>query len=77
MSEQNTGGYFKLVLNDYLKEHHISKYRLRIDANLQPTQLQNYCRGNIQRIDLAVMARICDALHCELQDILIYVKPNA
>ncbi|MDO5602133.1 MAG: helix-turn-helix transcriptional regulator [Oscillospiraceae bacterium] len=77
MSEHEPCGYFKLELDAYLKQHHISKYRLRQDANLQPTQLQTYCRGEVQRIDLAVMARICHALNCELWDILHYIKPEA
>ena len=69
-------GYFRLELEKYLKEHHITKYQLRKDANLQPTQLQTYCRNEIQRIDLAVMARICHALNCELSDIVVYIRPE-
>lgn len=57
-------------------EHHITKYKLRKDANLQPTQLQTYCRNEIQRLDLAVMARICYALKCELSDIVVYMRPE-
>lgn len=76
MSQQNHCGYFKIELDAYLKQHHISKYRLRKDANLQPTQLLSYCRGEVQRLDLVVFARICDALGCEPWDIVRYVKPG-
>ena len=69
-------GYFLLDINGYLRKHHISKYRLRKDANLQATQLQAYCRNKVQRMDLAVMARICYALDCDLSDIVVYVRPG-
>lgn len=69
-------GYFYLDIDGYLRRQHISKYRLRMDANLQATQLQAYSHNKIQRIDLAVMARICYALGCELSDIVVYNRPS-
>lgn len=68
-------GYFHLEIDTYLKKHNISKYWLREHAKLQPSQLQRYYRNEVQRIDLAVIARICYALDCELSDILVYVRP--
>lgn len=49
---------------------------LAIGANLQRTQLNSYCKNNIKRPDLDVLARICYALNCELSDIIRYVHPN-
>ena len=69
-------GEFCIELEKYLKEHNVSKYKLRIEAELQPTQLLTYCRNEIQRLDLAVMARICHALKCNLSDIIKYIPPQ-
>ncbi|MDP4119562.1 MAG: helix-turn-helix transcriptional regulator [Bacillota bacterium] len=76
MKSDKSYGYFRLDLDKYLKEHKFTKYQLRKKAALQPTQLENYCRKEIQRIDLAVMARICHALQCDLSDIITYIPPK-
>lgn len=69
-------GYFVITLDSYLKRKNISKNYLAEKANLQRTQLNTYCKSNIKRPDLDVLARICFVLDCELADIVIYVKPN-
>ncbi|MDE6426224.1 MAG: helix-turn-helix transcriptional regulator [Ruminococcus sp.] len=42
-------------------------------TSFNATQLNNYCRNNVSRIDLPVLARICDYLNCDISDILWYV----
>lgn len=69
-------GYFEFILHQYLKNHNISKNKLAIDANLQRTQLNAYCKNAVQRPDLNVLARICYALNCDLVDIIKYVRPT-
>ena len=64
-------GHFDIVLADFLKQNSISKNQLSEKANLQRTQLNSYCKNNIN-----VLARICYALNCELSDIIRYVHPN-
>lgn len=76
MTCQEDWGFFEITLADYLKEKNISKNKLAVDANLQRTQLNAYCKNNIQRPDLQVMARICFALNCDISDILKYVRPK-
>ncbi|MCQ2559535.1 MAG: helix-turn-helix transcriptional regulator [Clostridia bacterium] len=67
-------GRFYFVLEEYLKEQGISKNKLMLQAHLQRTQLQNYCKNKVARIDLTVLARICHTLNCELSDILKYER---
>lgn len=69
-------GHFEIILDDYLIKNEISKNSLAENANLQRTQLNNYCKNNIKRPDFDVLARICYALDCELADIIRYVKPE-
>ena len=69
-------GHFDIVLADFLKQNSISKNQLSEKANLQRTQLNSYCKNNIKRPVLDVLARICYALNCELSDIIRYVHPN-
>lgn len=68
-------GCFKIILADYLAKNNISKNRIATAAHLQRTQLNAYCKNDIKRPDLNVLARICCVLECELDDILKYVPP--
>ena len=76
MSELLDYGHFDIVLAGYLQERQISKNKLAEEANLQRTQLNAYCKNDIKRPDLDVLARICYALHCDLTDIIRYVHPS-
>lgn len=67
-------GYFKITIDEYLREHNISKNQLSEKANLQRTQLNSYCNNKIKRPDFDVLARICYALDCDLADIVCYVR---
>ena len=56
-------------LDVVMKEKGISK-----NCNLQRTQLNNYCKNKISRIDLKILARLCEYLKCDLTDILKLVE---
>ncbi len=68
-------GHFDIVLDEYLKIHNISKNKIASAANLQRSQLISYCKNQVQRPDLGVLARICCVLNCEISDIIKYCAP--
>lgn len=67
------GGKIIITLERYRKENNISKYKIIKNCGVGATQLNNYCNNNVSRIDLPVLARICDYLECDISDILEYV----
>lgn len=67
-------GYIRLKLKDVMEEQNISINKLACRAEMQRTQLKAYMNEDIQRIDLSVMARLCYASDCELNDLIEYVK---
>lgn len=67
-------GYIRIKLKDIMVEQNISINKLACRAEMQRTQLKAYLNGEIQRVDLAVLARLCYTLECDLDDILEYVK---
>lgn len=69
-------GCIRFTLDEFRKEKGISKNQICINANVQRTQLQNYCNNKVARIDLFVLARICNYLECEIGDIMKYVPPE-
>ena len=69
-----THGRVIITLEEYRLAHNISKNKIVQGANVQRTQLQNYCNKRVSRVDLDVLARICSFLDCELSDIMRYEK---
>ena len=61
----------KIELEKVLKERKISKNQLCYACKLQHTQLNNYCKNKVVRVDLATIARICDYVGCSIADILV------
>lgn len=57
-------------LENLLLQKGVSKNQLCKNCNLQRTQLNNYCKNKISRIDLSILAHICDYLECTPNDIL-------
>ena len=54
------------VLND----KGISKTQLCYACKIQRTQLNNYCKNKVSRIDLHTIAKMCDYIECDISDIL-------
>lgn len=61
----------KIELEKVLKEKKISKTQLCYACRIQRTQLNNYCKNKIVRVDLSTLARICDYIGCGVADILV------
>lgn len=57
-------------LENFLKEKNISKNKVCEACRLQRTQLNNYCKNKVTRVDLAILARLCEFLDCTPNDIL-------
>lgn len=69
-------GKIKINLDKIIKEKNISKNKLTQRTEMQRTQLNNYCKQNIQRIDLSILARLCYVLECDISDIIEYIPPD-
>lgn len=67
-------GHIHLNIKQLMTEQNISINKLACRAEMQRTQLKMYMNEDIQRVDLAVLARLCYALDCDLCDIMEYRK---
>ena len=52
-------GYVRLKLMDIMQEQNISINKLACRAEMQRTQLKAYMKNEVQRVDLAILARLC------------------
>ena len=69
-------GTVKLHLKELMDERSLSLTKLSFRAEMQRTQLKHYYDSTIQRVDLAVLSRLCYALNCDLHDLLEYIPPE-
>lgn len=69
-------GEVTLHLDEMIEKSGLSKNKVAFRAEIQRTQLNNYCKGKIQRIDLDVLARLCSVLNCTPGDLLEYKPTN-
>ena len=69
-------GTIKIKLEDIIREQNISINKLAFRAEMQRTQLKAYIHNDVQRVDLDILARLCRALGCSVNDLLEYVPPE-
>lgn len=69
-------GHIEIKLAKIIKERNISINKLAFRAEMQRTQLKSYIKGDVQRLDVDVLSRLCYALDCSLDDILEYVPDD-
>ena len=69
-------GRIIIKLDELIKSKNISKNKVSHKAEMQRTQLNNYCNNKTTRIDTDVLARLCYALDCKVEDILEYVPAD-
>lgn len=66
-------GKIVIHLSELIEKSGMSKNKFSQYAQMEHTQLNNYCKNNIARVDLDVLARICSVLNCSIGELLEYV----
>ena len=68
-------GYYLFKLEKMLHDKNISINKIMRDTNTDFKVLKRIMTGNLVRIDIIVIARLCGYLDCKLEDIVEYF-PN-
>lgn len=69
-------GTVRIKLEKLIEESGLSKNMLSHRAEMQRTQINNYCKNRITRLDIDVLGRLCTVLNCEIGDLLEFVPPE-
>jgi putative transcriptional regulator len=69
-------GTIKIKLSELIEKEGISKNKLSHKAEMQRSQINNYCNNKISRLDIDVLARICMVFNCDIGDLLEFVHPK-
>ena len=64
-------------LDKLIEDSGLSKNRFSHLAVMERTQINNYCKNKVTRVDLDVLARICSVLHCSIGDLLEYIPEDS
>ena len=69
-------GYYHFKLGYVLEEKHISINKLMRDTETDYKVIKRLITGELLRIDIIVLARLCNYLDCEMTDIIDYKKED-
>ncbi|MBE6038006.1 MAG: helix-turn-helix transcriptional regulator [Anaerofustis stercorihominis] len=64
----------RLTLDKALEKSGISRYELAKRTGMQYQIIDNYYKNKVKRYDSYVLDRICEALGCDISDIIEYTK---
>lgn len=67
-------GYYLFKLEQMLADKKISINKLMRDTNTDYKVIKRIMNGDMVRIDITVLARLCDYLKCDMTDIFEYIR---
>lgn len=72
-------GVYLFKLNNILKDKNISINKISRDTNTDFKVIKRLMTGDLVKIDIFVLSRVCDYLDCTIEDIVEYkqeIKSN-
>ena len=69
-------GYYYFKLGKLLQDKNISINKLMRDTETDFKVLKRLMTGDLVRIDIFVLARLCNYLNCDMKDIIEYKKDS-
>ena len=64
----------RIILKETLNKMNISRYELAKRTGIQYQIIDNYYKNKVKRYDGFVLERICDALDCDIKDVIEYKR---
>lgn len=66
-------GHLEIRLAELLKEKGMNRNRLSVKAAMNWKQVNRYYDNSITLLDTFVLCKICTALDCNIEDLLLFV----
>ncbi len=70
--EEFIHGEITFKLDKLLKEKNLNRNQLIVSTGLRFETVQKYYNGSITQIDTKVLAKLCEALQCNVEDLIEY-----
>lgn len=68
-------GNLHLNIETILKEKGISKNQICKDLDIPRSNFNRYCRDDFQRIDAALICKLCYYLDIDITELITYIHP--
>ena len=72
----NEYGHLEIKLNDLLQKKGLNKNKLSHNAEMTWKKIANDGTDTVTRLDVSVLCKLCTALDCEIQDLLVFYPPE-
>ena len=69
---QYEDGYYLFKLNSILDSKKVTKNSIIEKKDIDFNSMQRLIKGDLTRIDLGVIAKLCNELNCSIEDIIEY-----
>lgn len=66
-------GYYLFKLNSVLDDRKKTKNSVLVKKDIDFNSMQRLATGNLSRIDLTIIAKLCDELNCNIEDLVEYI----
>lgn len=70
-------GQLKIRLSELIAEKGLNRNQVSIKAAMNWKQVNRYCDNDISRLDIFVLCKLCTALECNIQDLLLFIPANS
>jgi len=67
-------GIVRIKLDKYLEQRGLTRNWLSRKTDIKYQTITNYYKNSVGRCDFHNLTQICDALECDISDIIEYVK---
>lgn len=67
-------GYYLFKLNSLLEEKEVTKNSVIVKKEIDFNSMQKLVTGNLSRVDLTIIAKLCNELDCKIEDIVEYIN---
>lgn len=69
---QYEDGYYLFKLNSVLEKENVTKNSIIEKKDIDFNSMQRLIKGDLTRIDLSIIAKLCNELNCNIEDIVEY-----
>lgn len=67
-------GYYLFKLNSLLDEKKVTKNAVKTKKEIDFNSMQRLIKGDLSRLDLDIIAKLCNELDCKIEDIVEYIN---
>ena len=65
-------GYYLFKLNSLLDKENVTKNSIIEKKDIDFNSMQRLIKGDLTRVDLSIIAKLCNELNCKIEDIIEY-----